>query len=361
MRAHGFLLFAGYAGLMSAVVVSSFSPIVYKSLGNGIFGCSPGVVALKMAKRKESMSAKRARRNARKNSSSASSVQDKPRCKLDFTTVSRRNEAITSAGSTTTTKGLDASKKITDPKKAEQKAQRLVQAQRESVDMLTLVRERVESLPADAIRMKLGDQGYFVLDNFLDDKRVLDQLRKESSSMLADMEVDVSNIGSGEYILGVEGGEEQYAQCPRLVELVVSSTKHLPSQLKQEENLDASACMANLRTFDRKAFKASVALLTGEDSEESMEMPPRAYGVVATESNDQRRITMFYYILSESWTEGCGGGLVFESSSETVSAKSDRLVLFNSDSTSFRQDPWKGNEGIDEFGSCVELHLVQKL
>ena len=332
------------------------------------------------------MSEKMARRNAKRIASSTKQQDNLPKCKLDFKTIPKSEDSVQSAGPSTdktdpppTTQGLDASKKITDPKVAQNRAQKLIQAQRDSVDMLTSVRERVENTLPDGniIQSSLDAKGYFVFDDFLESSKIIGLLRQEtlqSTDMLSSMEVDISNIGSGEYIASIKGGEEQYALCPRLVELVVSTTKHLPVQLetnesKENPSLDTSACMATLRTFDRSAFKASLELLAGENSNEDDVINDasknKPFSIVATEPDDQRKISMLYYILPETWVESDGGGISFacdgNDSSELVNAKSDRLVIFKSDTAKHRREPWRGNDDDSNdhgIGSCVELHFV---
>jgi hypothetical protein len=311
---------------------------------------------LRMAKRKPSAAEQRKRRSKKLQPLQ----RDTPKSKLDFTTFTKPEATpAASAGETTTTPGLDASQKITDHKVAEQRAQQLMQAQRVSVNMLTRVRERVEALPKETIQSALEEKGYFVVDDFLQDKETIDSLYQEGTSMLANMEVDMNNLGSGEYIVSVKGGEGQYIQCPRSVELVVSTTKHAPSHMS-EDSLDTRACMATLRTFDRKAFKASLALLMGNEDDSTVEEVKRAFGVVATEADDQRKLSLMYYILPDSWDEGCGGGLCFESDGSKVEAKRDRLVILKSDTCSFRRQPWKGSDDGNMIGTCMELHLVKK-
>jgi hypothetical protein len=254
----------------------------------------------------------------------------------------------------------DGPQRVSDPTAAAQKAQALLRAQRESVNMLTMVRERVEALPAPDILSSLEENGYFMVDDFLKDATILDRLYDEAVSMYEgeEMEVDTLNLGSGEYTTALQGGSEQYIKCPRSVELVVSTTKHIP-EVMEGMHLDASACMATLRTFDRKAFKASLALLTGNDDDS--DLPPQSeqpFGTVATEENDQRRLTLQYYVLPESWEESCGGGLTFDSGG-SVSAKRDRLVIFKSDACALRNEAFRGNER-NEIGSFIQLHLVKK-
>jgi hypothetical protein len=408
------------SSLMSAVGVLAFSPSVPSKAAqelvlphtnrNGIlwFGIVTksstrlNMVSPSRPKKQLSMAEKRAKR-ASKRISLPTLPDTFPPCQLDFKTP-RPPKYGTSTTSTTTTMtttpGLDASQKITDPQVAEQRAQKLVQAQRESVAMLSRVRERIEGLPLQTIQSCLDHSGYFVLDDFLHNATTLDELQQEGLSMLLknQMQLDLTHLGSGEYITSIQGGAEQYTQCPRMVELVVSLTKHLSSQLNNHNNtpttnknnndnnavplLDSSNCMATLRTFDRKAFKASLALLTaGNENETTVDSSQRSFGIVATEPNDQRKVSVFYYGgVPATWSEGCGGGLSFFSGGEeedgsskassssppptvVVHAKRDRLVILKSDSTLFRREVWKGKDSNDNdnvAGSCLELHLVQK-
>jgi hypothetical protein len=293
------------------------------------------------AKRKVSMAEKLKRRSANtRNSRQNNPYENLPPSKLDFK------------------KSGTSSPTVVDPATAANQAKELLASQRKSVDMLTMIRERVEALPADDILSALDSSGYFVADGFLGDETILSQLQAEAVSLYEgeEMEVDTSNLGSGEYIVPIQGGKEQYAKCPRSVELVVSTTKHIP-EATESMKLDASACMATLRTFDRKAFKASVGLLTGSDDND-VPLPEQAYGKVVMEEDDKRKLTLHYYLLPESWNKSCGGGLTFESGG-SVTAQRDRLVILKSDTTLFKKVPWSGSDE-NAIGSCIELHLVRK-
>lgn len=223
-----------------------------------------------------------------------------------------------------------------------QRAQQLLEAQRKSVDMLTYVRERVEALDYQEIQSSLSSSGYSVVDNFLDRSDVIDQLSHEGLTLFQndDMEVDLTNLGSGEYICKIQGGEEQYKSCPRSVEFVVSTTKFMPPAFKGW-NLDPSACMATMRLFNKKAQQASLELLSGE-------LPVRPLSIVATEEKDARKISVLYY-------PSDGGGITLENG-ETIRGKRDRLILLTSDSCVHRKEPWNGEE---DAATCIELHLVQ--
>jgi hypothetical protein len=300
------------------------------------------ITSLYAVKRKMSMAAKNKRRQAKQQRAPDLQENLSP-SELDFKS-SKKEE--------------NAPLRVQDPGEAANQAKELLKAQRESVDMLTRVRERVENLPVEEISKALeSPDGYFVVDDFLNDQNILDRLYQESTSMYQEeqMETDASNLGSGEYIANIQGGKEQYVYCPRLVEAVVSTTKHVPEVMKSM-SLDASACMATLRMFDRAALKASLVLLTGEADDDLLEQNPRQFSKIVTEPNDKRRLSLQYYILPEKWDASLGGGLEFEAPG-SVAAKRDRLVIWKSDATMYRKQPWKGNDE-QSLGGCIELHLV---
>jgi len=236
------------------------------------------------------------------------------------------------------------------------KAQQLLEAQRQSVAMLTTVKECVQGLNADDIELSLKEKGYWCIDNFLNNPSVLDELQQEGVALLEEgsMVPDVNHLGSGEYVCRLQGGNEQYVISPRIIDCVVSMTKHLPSQLPTLD-LDGANCMATMRTFDRKALQASIQLLT--DGEQVEELPPRSFGIVASEENDQRRLSMRYYLVPSEWTEACGGGLTFQDTNESIEAVRDRLVLWRSSTAVYREEAWKGSDRLTT-ASCIELHLL---
>jgi hypothetical protein len=284
-----------------------------------------------------------------------------PPAKLDFTSPATEEEGEESSGK--------ESIQVANPRAAAEKAKELLKAQRESVNMLTMVKERIEySLCNNTAAIEqLQSQGFAIVDNFLNDESILQEIEEEGRRMVenGDMIVDTANLGTGEYTTALQGGEKQYALCPRMVEFVVSSTKHVPEVFGGEENimaLDTSACMATLRSFDRKALKASLALLTGKEDDDVLDAQTNAspLQVIANEEDDQRRLSLYYYVLSKDWEESYGGGLTFESG--VVPAKRDRLVMFYSDSTKCKTIPWKGSDTTTStiIGNSIELHLVNK-
>lgn len=226
-----------------------------------------------------------------------------------------------------------------------ERAKQLLEAQRKSVDMLTHVRERVEALDYNEIQSNLSEKGYIVIDNFLQRSEIIEDLCKEGVALFQEedaMNVDLNKLGSGEYVCKIEGGEEQYKTCPRSVEFVVGMTKHMAPAF-QGSNLDPSACMAIMRTYDKKAQQASQELLSGE-------VPKRPLEIVANEEGDARKITAIYFPTP-------GGGVTFDEEETTIQAKRDRLFLLQSDKCLHRMEPW--NDLEDDNANCIELHLIQ--
>jgi len=258
---------------------------------------------------------------------------------------------------TAASKALDTPEKLSNPTEAAEKARELLKVQRASVDMLSKVKARIEALPSEEIMSALNSRGYYIVDSLLADGDVLAQLETEALRLYegGELEIDMSNLGSGEYTTAIKGGSEQYVKCPRLVEWTVSTTKHLPERMT-ELSLDSSACMATLRTFDRKAFQASLNLLTGSETVTETKNPFAT--VVSDPVGDKRRISLQYFLVPESWDPSCGGSISFESGEE-VSAQRDRLVLWKSDSVPIWKEMWKGNDAIP-FASSIELHLLGK-
>jgi hypothetical protein len=305
------------------------------------------------------------------------------------------------------------------------KAQQLLQSQRKSVAMLTLVKQRLEALPAAEIQSALEQQGFWYSDSgdssadsntgidtgFLQSQHVLRELQQEGVTLYESgaMSADMDRLAAGEYCCALAGGQDQYVTCPRSIELVVSTTKHLNKAVLMEadsndststgtggeENkastgvvLDDSRCMANMRTFDRQAWKAAQVLFTGEststddmdqdstssantgskDGDESSAARP--FGRTVTDDidgqEDRRKISLCYYLVPENWSHG--GDMVFQQKNADgddkttevhVPAVRDRLVIWKSDTALHRQEPWKGSDDMP-LASCIELHLIEK-
>ena len=216
-------------------------------------------------------------------------------------------------------------------------------------------------------------------------------------------------------LCGLQGGNEQYQICPRSIEFVVSTTKHFPTILSGIQ-LDKSNCISFMRTFDRKAWQASIDLLTkatnsgGSSDDDNKQNDAVADDAAATpekDSNsvddvnentvltannnnhrpfrfvkeieeDKRLLSIRYYLVLDNWKnmEGAGGNLTFQqprgdsttTTITTVQAKRDRLVLWKSDTTLYRTEPWwvnnnsqetmKNDTNIPNTASCIELHLL---
>ena len=239
------------------------------------------------------------------------------------------------------------------------KAQELIERQRRSVAMLTLVRERIEKIPGEEVAKAFVDQGYYVVDNFLNDEETLQELQQEAITLLDNgMIADMDNLASGEYIGPVKGGDEQYVICPRSIEWVVSTTKHFGSMVVPNMNLDSGNCLGRMRTFDRQAFDAAKDLLTEDPN--TVEETPGCSKVFqclvdSSDTTDQRRLSLRYYLVPSEWK--FGGGIEFEKQG-VVEATRDRLVIWKTAETPMRGQPWKGGES-HRFGSCLELDLVQ--
>lgn len=306
-----------------------------------------------MAKSRASMAEKRRMRQAKQRGASRENpFANLPKAKLDFQQQQQPPPA-------SATRALDAPEKMSDPVAAAQRAKELLEAQRKSVDTLTMVRAKIESLPSEEIITSLKERGYFVVDNLLGDDGVVEEMSKEAESLYLEgaLEVDVENLGSGEYTVAIQGGTQQYPKCPRIVEWVVSTTKHVPEVLPQL-SLDPSVCMAILRVFDRKAFQASLKLLTGSD--QPVDTNTKIFTTtVGGASNDQRRVSLRYYMVSKAWDSSCGGGISLESG-DRVDAQQDRLVIWKSESCSLRKDVWQGHDDLP-IGPCLEMHLVEKV
>ena len=366
-----------------------------------------------------------------------------------------KKEKSEDSGDSTKSKGIsdDGPIHVESPKAAGEKAKELLRAQRQSVNMLTFVKEQIDeqltSPSSNLLWESLETNGYAVIDDFLaskndissssssssrssengeDDKKrvdgtiILPELEKEVEQMMTTtttkpisspneendelstpisvpmMEIDPLNIGSGEYLTSIKGGEEQYTVCPRIVEFVVSSTRNIPEACtmhcendhvrdnNQESaskpsfslSLDPSACMATLRCFDRNALMASLSLLTGTDDDSVLDDAYKnaSYDVTAKDGvDDKRRLSLYYFIVPETWntsdgddddnssTTRDGGGFTFEATGEMVLAKRDRLILVLSDKTKCKKIPWKGSSSStspNTIASAIELHLIEK-
>jgi len=299
-----------------------------------------------------------------------------------------------------------------DAREAATKAKDLLKAQRESVDMLTFVKERVEAKLADeSIAKDLEGKGFCYIDNFLDDDNIVQQIANEGIALLdkeGQMQADLSNglLGTGEYVCSLQGGQDQYTVSPRSIEWVVSVTKHFGDTVKlTDQDLDTQRCISQMRTFDRRALEAissEVLQVAGsgspesdakEDTSESSSTSTdglassRPFTRMASQedaSTDLRRVSLCYYAVPRGWDEADGGGgLTFatvikpdggyneEADRVTIAAVRDRLVVWMS-GVPFRSEPWLGgskriSDGVDMTdeakalpprASCIELQLL---
>lgn len=316
--------------------------------------CSTTAVLSATRRKKESFAEKRARRQARQ--------------QREITLPKRSQKVIlieqeAAAATAGEASQLQSSANDETPKESMTLAQELIQRQRRSVAMLTLVKESIDKISSDQITKDLAEQGYVVIDDFLGDEETLSELQQESIAMLdKGMTPELGNLQGGEFVGLVRGGEEQYNICPRAIEFVVATTKHFGSVVVPDMKLSDSNCLGRMRTFDRQIQVAKDALAEQEgsnndDQAEEEEAAPFARVVDGSDAQDQRRLSLRYYLVPSEWD--FGGGIEFESGT-VIKAKRDRLVLWKSSETALRGQPWRGDES-HRFGSCLELDLIQTL
>lgn len=368
--------------LVEAFVATPISP----------FRTSPPIFTtrLLLAKKKLSMAQKRKRRGKK--------LPPRPVERSSVYDSGPRVDAWDKTSATGTTTDTP-SQQQTPPEEVEDKnkarAAALVESQRKSVEALTHVRECVEGLPYDAIVSALNEpQGYYVTDSFLNDENMVFEMESESLSMLNDnkLELDLTYVGSGEYVTRLEGGEEQYKDCPRSIEFLVSLTRHMTPLLNERGlmegrgcRLDEAASMGSLRVYDRKVRMDTLGMLIGKDDEENKrggnvgeeeEVPapllPRPFGYAnGNDEDDARKVTVLYFLTPSGWDGPCGGGVTVRREGDVtdvrdggdndgvlVEAKRDRLVIFRSDSCLVRMEAWDGRDEM-ESGSCLVTHLVK--
>lgn len=255
----------------------------------------------------------------------------------------------------------------------------LIQSQRKSVDVLTHVRTQVEALSVGDIIDALGSKQHVVFDDVLGED-LCSEMKQESQSMFDNnkLELDLSaGITSGEYAAAVKGGQDQYVDCPRTVEYVVSFTRHLAwalnkarsegSSIEEGYKLDETASIAGIRLFDRKARLSSLSLLTGtEGGTDNSDLAKKPFGCVVDKESDEldtRKVSVIYFMTPEGWDEDCGGGATFKDGNGkevSVVAKNDRLLLFNSEESVHRIEPCTGKDGVDNVCSQLVTHLVRE-
>lgn len=306
-------------------------------------------------RKKESMAEKRARRQARRKREVSLPKRSKPVILVE----QEEDEAPPPQSSAD-----DASQQaVASQSDGMTKAQELIQRQRRSVTMLTLVKESIDKISPDVVAKAFAEQGFFVVDNFLNDEETLNELQQESISMLdKGMTPEIGNLSkSGEFVGLVRGGEEQYSVCPRAIEWVVATTKHFGRGVVPEMNLSDSNCLGRMRTFDRQIQLAKEKLVEEQEAKEREHLKdgetPFGCVVDPTDGQDQRRVSLRYYLVPSEWKYG--GGIEFKGSTTgVVEAKRDRLVIWQSATTPLRGQSWRGDE-THRFGSCLELDLIQ--
>jgi len=324
--------------------------------------------------------------------------------------------------------------KETEGEAVKSQAAALIETQRKSVEVLTFVKDQVQGLDrgdiVESLQVPVQSESksaplFKVIDNFLkdtsdgdsdSDHSISREMLQESISMFDDDQMDLdlqAGLCSGEYATAIKGGQDQYADCPRVTEFVVSLTRHLTGLLNNsiekgdndndnettsdatadeknvpllEYTLDETASMAGLRTFNRKARLSSIALLTGktvdeiENDRESQKgvNQERQFGYVTDNKSeedevDYRKITALYFLTPEGWDASCGGGVTVrnnnsnsstnddEEAEETfLDAQNDRLVIMSSDACLHRMEEWIGGDNGRDNGSVVVTHFVQK-
>lgn len=304
------------------------------------------------------------------------------------------------SATTTTSTSKDQSPKandsnISDGDSVKADAKAIIDTQRKSVDVLTQVRTQVDALSQQSILQALSSPSFphyyhTVIDNFLGDD-LCDEMSNEGRSMLDGMELDIEGGGicSGEYVAAIVGGKEQYVDCPRCVEYVVSLTRHLPLKLADGDGekedgvtggsdssslgfrLDGGASMASIRTFDRSARLSALKLLFPDSSSSDIEARPFNYIVDGKIQDDRRKVTALYFMVPDGWNAQCGGGVRIktvandnegstdDSDNEVlIEAKNDRLLIFRSDLCLHSMEGWVGGDGL-EVGSHLETHFIQ--
>lgn len=254
----------------------------------------------------------------------------------------------------------------------------LVDKQRKSVEILTFIREKVDDLDYPDIIESLSSGSHFhVVDNFLGSE-LNDEMAKEGKSMLENnkLQLDISRgVCSGEFAAAITGGEEQYVDCPRCVEFVVSLTKQITTALNQKNGesefqfkLNDGASMAGIRVFDRKARISSLSMLLGKDVTDiddayDSDLPEQPFSYVVNkdgEEKDMRKVSLLYFLNSDGWNEGCGASFISKEKDDDeviVEAKHDRLILYRSDECLHKMDKWIGDSTSD-FGACIACHFV---
>lgn len=267
----------------------------------------------------------------------------------------------------TSSDGNTPTKEEMDTAEVQQQASALIEAQRQSVNTLNLVKGGIDQLSKEDLSNALSSDNYYtIIDNFLSDSTLVQALADEGRSLLKDKHLSILQVGSGEFGAPLTGGDK-YAQSPRSVEWVVGMTKNFPPMVK-ELNLVDSASIGSVMAFDRQAKLKSLELLYGSsgnaDGDTGTIDRPFEYAN-GGDDTDSRKVTAIYFTTEEGWEKGFGGGITVRPSEEKeddveIEVKRDRLVLLRSDKCLHRRNEWRGKEDMDHIhGGCLVTHFIK--
>jgi len=305
----------------------------------------------------------------------------------------KQKEAATARRLRKSAAGLPAVKKVDRPKHVAQdappaarsddddaaavtsRAAELVKLQKRSVQVLTAVKDSVSGLDGESVRSALSASGYCVVDNFLEDAVLTGEMEAEAASLYRSPEASsfsTVSIGSGIYASSVEGGEERYAASPRLVEYVVSLTRHLVPILNAGGGTLREGVQRNsLRVYDRAAKKSALEAIVGEsvDGKKFAEVGGTAGFVSEEQKTEGVGVAVLYYMVPEGWEkweeeEGVyhGGGKVQILGEDgkvlkSISPVRDRLVLIRGD-VRHVEDGWVGQNDHALISGCFVVQFM---
>ena len=328
-------------------------------------GRRDGLVVLNAKRKKKlSMAEKRKRRSKKPPPRPESSSHSKP---IDFWGTTNENEEQQEQ--------QVAVKEVEDEAESTKaRAAKLVETQRKSIDTLTFVGERIGAIPNYSDLVTPSSDSVLMVDNFLGNANLVQDMAKECDTMFQNGKLTFASVG--EYTAQVRGGKDQYNDCPRCVEFVVSLTKNMPTYLNEaaDENewtqIDSSASMASVVVFDRKARSAFNGLVQETSSEEDNddgikeeEGEKKSFQLInGGLDTDARKVTAIYFLTPPTWdtSDTKGGGLTLQNS-QTIPALNDRLLLFRSDLCYHRMEEWIGLDDDDTttVASYLVVHLVK--
>jgi hypothetical protein len=322
------------------------------------------------------MSEKRKRRGSK--------TQPKPISRPSILDTVPRPDEWTKISSTN--EKVEEMKRQEDETKA--KAKSLLDSQRRSVEVLTYVKESLQKSFGNSSSNEHKGDNYYVVDNLLGSELNQEMLQETKDMYQSDKLTLDSDSGlcSGQFTAAIVGGADQYSNCPRCVEFLVSLTKHLPSLLTDTEaqgnanevlslemKINDSASIGSMRCFDQKSrIKTLQLLFQGSDGAQEIDkfktddLPTHKFRCIVDKNDntetDERILSVFYYLNPEGWTNECGGGIIVQKNDGDevlIEAKHDRLVLLRSDLCVHKMQPWLGNDDL-MFGGAIVIHLVRK-